>query len=80
VRRPWLIALLVVLFALDARNVFELLFAHRHATLERLAYGSTFYWGTWALVLCFDLGVLWLTVRVAKRLRDSYTPLREDAR
>jgi hypothetical protein len=70
-RRPWLIALFVVLLALDARGVIELFRAHHHSALERLTGGNTLYWATWALVILFDLGVLWLTVRVGKRLRAT---------
>lgn len=67
--RPWLITLFLVLLALDARSVIELFYAHRHFAVERLIDGNTLYWSTWALVILFDLGILWLTVRVAKSLR-----------
>jgi hypothetical protein len=78
-RRPWLIALFLVLLALDARSVIEPLYARRHFAVERLIDGSTLYWSTWVLVILFDLGILWLTVRVAKSLRGpaSATPQTE---
>ncbi len=74
-RRAWLIVAFVLLLSLDARGVIELwerFYVHpRYAVIEQLTGGGVFYWGTWALVVLFDLGVLWLTILVARRLRKS---------
>lgn len=74
-RRTWLIVAFVLLLALDVRGVVELwdrFYVHpRYAVIEQLSGGRVIYWGTWALVVLFDVGVLWLTLRVAKRLRIS---------
>lgn len=76
-RRIWLIAAFVLLLAMDVRSVIELwerIVVHPgYASIEMLTGGTTLYWGTWALVVLFDLGVLWLTICVAKRLRTSAT-------
>jgi hypothetical protein len=72
-RRVALIAALVFLLVLDARSVIEVwerVFVHsRYATVEMLSSGAVLYWTVWVLVGLLDLGVLWLTIRVAKRLR-----------
>jgi hypothetical protein len=73
-RRSWLIAAFVLLLALDVRAVLELwmrFLVHRHSeAVNQLTAGHAVYWTVWALVIFFDLGVLWLTIRVGRRLRS----------
>jgi hypothetical protein len=63
----------MVLLALDVRAVIELwvrLYSHRHSgSIERLSGGDALYWGTWLLVVLFDLGVLWLTIHIGRRMQ-----------
>jgi hypothetical protein len=79
-RKPLLIVAFVFLVAMDMRAIIELwerLYLHRRwGAIERLTMGDTLYWVTWALMILFDLGVLWLTIRVGRRLRSpkSATP------
>ncbi len=73
-----MIVAFVLLLALNVRAIIELwerFYVHRHtdAVFERLNDGSALSTMSWTLVILFDLGVLWLTIRVGKRLRSSGT-------
>jgi hypothetical protein len=71
-RRLLLIVAFLFLFAMDVRAIVELwerFYVHRDAAaVERLTGGNTLYWVTWVLVILFDLAVLWLTIRIGRRL------------
>jgi hypothetical protein len=74
-RRKRLIAAFVVLLALNVRAVVEL-WEHIHvdrrstSAVEQLAGSGTLSAASWTLVILFDLGVLYLTIRVGRRLRQ----------
>jgi hypothetical protein len=73
-RLRWLIVAFVFLLALNVRAIVELwerFYVHRDsaAVIERLNPGSALSALIWTLVILVDLGVLWLTIRVARRLR-----------
>ena len=73
-----MIVAFVFLLALNVRAIVELwerFYVHRHsaAVIERLNDGSALTALIWTLVILFDLGVLWLTIRVGRRLRSRGT-------
>jgi hypothetical protein len=77
VRRTLLIGAFALLLLLDVRSVIEVskwIFVHQEGPMERESAGLLhdpviFTWGAYVLVTVFNLGVLWLTIHVGRRLR-----------
>lgn len=76
-RRILLVGAFVILLALDVRSVIEVskwIFVHQEGPMERETAGLVhdpvmFAWAAYLLATAFNLGVLWLTIHVGRRLR-----------
>jgi hypothetical protein len=76
VRRSLLIGAFALLLLLDVRSVIEVskwILVHHEGPMERDSAGllhdpAIFTWGAYMLATAFNLGVLWLTIRVGRRL------------
>lgn len=66
-RRTWLTVLFVVLVVYDIWSIGQLirtLFDHGHR-------GGASFWVAFLLIAAFHAGIIWLTVRIGKRLRSG---------
>jgi hypothetical protein len=79
VRRTLLIGAFALLLLLDMRSVIEVskwIFVHHEGPMERDSAGllhdpAIFTWAAYMVATVFNLGVLWLTIRVGRRLREN---------
>jgi hypothetical protein len=77
-RRTLLIGAFVLLVLLDVRSVVEVsrwILVRQEGPMERETAGllhdpAIFTWAAYMLMALFNLGLLWLTIRVGKRLRS----------